>query len=54
MALAWLLRHPSRIIPIVGSAKAERIRAMAKADDIEMDRETWYRLAEAARGEDLP
>ena len=54
VALAWLLRHPSRIIPIVGSAKAERIHAMAKADDIEMDRETWYRLAEAARGEDLP
>ena len=54
VALAWLMRRPSRIVPIVGSADAGRIRAMAAADDLELDRETWYRLTLAARGEKLP
>jgi predicted oxidoreductase len=54
VALAWLLRHPSRIIPIVGSTNLANIRAAAKADDLELSREEWYRLLEAARGQRLP
>ena len=54
VALAWLLRHPSRIVPIVGSNDPERIRNAAKAADIELPREEWYRLFTAARGEPLP
>ena len=54
VALAWLTRHPSGIIPIVGSADAGRIRSMAAAADLMLDRETWYRLTEAARGERMP
>ena len=54
VALAWLLRHPARIVPIVGSADPGRIRAMTAACEIELDRETWYRLTEAARGERMP
>ncbi len=44
VALAWLLRHPARIIPIVGSAQPDRIRAAASAVDLELSREEWYRL----------
>ena len=54
IALAWLMRHPAGIVPIVGSADIGRIRAMTAACDIELDRETWYRLTEAARGERMP
>ncbi len=54
MALAWLMKHPSRIIPIVGSAKPPHIDDAAKADAIDLDREDWYRLLVAARGEKLP
>jgi predicted oxidoreductase len=54
VALAWLLRHPSGIIPIVGSAKPENIRIAARATEIEMDRVTWYRILRQARGEGLP
>jgi predicted oxidoreductase len=54
MALSWLLKHPSGIIPIVGSAKPENIRDAAKADDVELDREDWYRILVAARGAGLP
>jgi predicted oxidoreductase len=54
IALAWLLKHPSGIIPILGSVKPERIRDAVKATAVEMTREEWYRLLTAARGEPLP
>ena len=54
MALAWLMKHPSKIIPIVGSAKPPHIDDAVKADTIDVDREDWYRLLVAARGEKLP
>jgi predicted oxidoreductase len=54
ISLAWLLKHPSKIIPIVGSAKPDNIRAAVKADEIELSREDWYRILVAARGKGLP
>lgn len=54
ISLAWLLKHPSGIIPIVGSANPEHIRAATKADEIELSREDWYRILVAARMESLP
>jgi predicted oxidoreductase len=47
--LAWLMRHPSRMIPIYGSVRPEKIREAAKADEITLDRESWYRIWHAAR-----
>jgi len=54
VALAWLLKHPGKIIPIVGSTNPDRIREAAKAAELELSREEWYRLLLAARGEALP
>jgi predicted oxidoreductase len=54
VALAWLLKHPAGIQPIVGSINPDRIRQAAKADELELSREEWYRLLLAARGEPLP
>lgn len=54
IALAWLLRHPSKIVPIIGSADPEKIRDLTKAVDVELSREEWYRLLEAANGGRLP
>ena len=54
VALAWLLKHPSRIIPIIGSNNPDNIRDAAKADDLDLDRETWYRILVAARMRPLP
>lgn len=53
-AVAWLMKHPSKIIPIIGSNNPANIRDCAKADDVEMSREQWYRLFLAARGVALP
>jgi len=54
VALAWLLKHPARIQPIVGTVQPDRIRQAAAADQLELSREDWYRLLLAARGEPLP
>ena len=54
ISLAWLLKHPSKIIPIVGSAKPTNIRAAVQADSVELTREDWYKILVAARGKGLP
>jgi predicted oxidoreductase len=52
--LAWQMRHPSGIVPIVGSTRPSMIRDAALADTITLDRENWYRILLAARGQPLP
>jgi predicted oxidoreductase len=54
VALAWLLKHPSKVVPIVGSTNAANIREAVKAVELDLTREEWYRLLVAARGEPLP
>jgi predicted oxidoreductase len=54
VALGWLLKHPSRIVPIVGSTNPDSIRAAVKALDFELSREEWYTLLASATGERLP
>jgi predicted oxidoreductase len=54
ISLAWLLRHPSGIVPVVGTIQSDRIRDAATADAVELSREDWYKILLAARGEGLP
>ena len=54
VVLAWLLRHPARISPIIGSTTPERIVAANAALDIDYRREDWYRLLEARNGKSVP
>ena len=53
-ALAWLLKHPAKIVPIIGTTHLERIRDAINATEIELTRDEWYRLMEAAYGQRLP
>lgn len=54
VVFAWLLRHPSGIIPVVGSGKAERVKRAVDSLSLSMSHEQWYRIFIAARGKDLP
>jgi predicted oxidoreductase len=54
LALAWLLAHPSGIVPIIGSTDPVRIRAAAAATEVHLTREDWYQLLTIARGQALP
>jgi len=52
--LAWLMKHPARVQPVIGSASPARIRACGDALRVELSREEWYALYIAARGARLP
>ncbi|KGE70792.1 aldo/keto reductase [Spirochaeta lutea] len=54
IALAWLLRHPGAIVPIIGTTNIARINACAQADQVRLSREEWYHLYTAARGAVMP
>lgn len=54
IALAWLYRHPARIVPIIGTGKPERVQSAAQAEKIKLSREDWFELWTAARGEEVP
>lgn len=48
VALAWLLRHPSGIVPILGATKTEHLIENCTADAVELSRDEWYVLYAAA------
>lgn len=54
ITLAWLLKHPAGILPIIGTVRPDRIREAAGATDVHLSREEWYRIYIAARGASLP
>ena len=54
IALSWLLKHPSGIIPVVGTTTPSRIAEAAESPQIVLSREDWYTLLTEARGERLP
>lgn len=48
IAIAWLLRLPEKMQPVVGSINESRLHDIAKATDIEMTREDWYDIYRTA------
>lgn len=53
VAVAWLLAHPSGILPVMGTNRIERIRRFSEATKVPMDRETWFELYTAALGREV-
>ncbi len=51
--LAWLLKHPANICPIIGSTTPERIKAAKVALTVNYSREDWYRLLVARNGQEV-
>src|SRR5262249_43275619 len=53
-AYAWILAHPAKPIPIIGSQRPERIRDARDALKIKFTRAAWYEILTASRQERLP
>jgi predicted oxidoreductase len=53
IAIAWLLRHPAKMQPVVGTMNIGRLKDCCKASEIHLTREEWYELYRAA-GNVLP
>jgi predicted oxidoreductase len=51
--LAFLYAHPSQIVPVIGTTKFERIQEAAKAMEIELTREDFYKLWTASTGKEV-
>jgi predicted oxidoreductase len=52
--LAWILKHPSKIFPVIGTTNPYRISNMTKAVDIDLDIEDWFILWSESMGNRVP
>ncbi|MFT5265112.1 MAG: putative oxidoreductase, partial [Polaribacter sp.] len=52
--LSFLMRHPSGIVPVLGTTKITRIQSALKACSITLSREDWYELWQASTGVEVP
>ncbi|MBL9051229.1 MAG: aldo/keto reductase [Tabrizicola sp.] len=53
VAVAWLLHHPSKIIPVLGTNTLSRIATISDALRVPMDRQTWFELLTLAQGHEV-
>jgi len=53
IAIAWLLRHPARMQPIIGTTNVQRVKDSCQASGVTLTREEWYQIYLAA-GNKLP
>lgn len=54
VSVAFLLAHPAKILPVMGTNNLSRIATISDALKVKLDRENWYRLYEAALGKEVP
>jgi len=54
LLLAWILKHPSGILPVCGTADETRIRNLMKATTIEMELEDWFAFWTESAGKNVP
>jgi predicted oxidoreductase len=54
VALAWILRHPARVVVIIGTTNITRMRSAAAAVELNLSRPQWFTLLKAATGTDVP
>ena len=54
VATAFLLAHPAKITPVLGTNNLDRISHISAAETVELDRQDWFYLYEAALGSEVP
>lgn len=54
LLLAWILKHPSGVHPVIGTTSPNRISNAVKAVTIELEREDWFTLLVASQGHKVP
>lgn len=51
--LAFLLKHPAKILPVIGTSQIDTIKKFKEALSIDLDREDWFKLLEAKKGNEV-
>jgi len=54
LLLAWILKHPSHIHPVIGTTTKQRISDAMKALEIELELEDWFKILIASQGHQVP
>ena len=54
LLLAWIVKHPAKIYPVIGTTDKKRIKQSAKAAEIDMELQDWFSLLVASQGHDVP
>jgi hypothetical protein len=54
VAYAWILRHPSRPIPITGSGRVEALKEAVAGLRIRLTAEQWWSVWQASMGHEVP
>lgn len=54
LLLAWILKHPAKIYPVIGTTDKKRIEESAKAAEIDLELQDWFTLLVASQGHDVP
>ena len=54
LIISWLLKHPSKVYPVVGTTKSDRIKSTLESLKIEIDLIDWFELLEASVGKRVP
>jgi len=54
LILAWLLRHPAIIYPVVGTTNKDRLKDAMSATKIDLELEDWFTLLTASQGHKVP
>ena len=54
LLLAWLLKHPAKIHPVVGTTRIERLKKALDAVKIQLELQDWFLMLEAEKGEQVP
>ena len=54
LLLAWILKHPSGIIPVIGTTTKKRLKQAINATKIELELEDWFLILAASEGYEVP
>ncbi|NAY91832.1 aldo/keto reductase [Muricauda sp. JGD-17] len=54
LLLAWILKHPAKVHPVIGTTNNERIMEAVKAVEIDLELQDWFTLLEASQGHEVP
>ncbi|WP_111684677.1 aldo/keto reductase [Winogradskyella tangerina] len=54
LLLAWILKHPSGIHPVVGTTNKDRLKQAIEASKINLELEDWFLILVASQGHKVP
>jgi len=54
LLLAWIMKHPAGIHPVVGTTQTTRLQQAVEATKIELDLEDWFQILVACQGHKVP